>query len=235
MSTDHSDLHGDQHVILYPTFVYYDQVASDWKMPITGFVYQVGRDSIRQRIFFGFMQKLLKIERDVVDGDPIFQQRIRGFLNEPQKRVSVVFHVGENDQPVTGRSKRTGHIRVSASLSPSELPSEAQSLADEAVIDTGPIRHKLNCRVHLAPDDERQFQHEVNIIPPRGISVISDIDDTLKVSQVAHRQQLLQNTFLEPFSAVPGMATLYKSWKTREPRFTTSPRVLGNFSSHSTS
>lgn len=219
MSTDHSHLHGDQHVILYPTFAYFDQMAADWKMPITGFVYQVGRDSIRQRIFFSFMQKLLKIDRHVIDHDQIFEKRIRGFLNEPQKRVSVVFHVGENDQSVTGKSKRTGHIHVAASLDPSELPKEAQDLAHESTDHTGPIRHKLTCRVHLAPDDERQIEHDVNIIPPRGISVISDIDDTLKVSQVAHRQQLLQNTFLEPFSAVPGMASLYKSWEEKGAAF----------------
>ena len=129
----------------------------------------------------------------------------------------MVFHVGENDQPVTGKSKRTGHIRVTASLDPSELP-VAHKLAVETD-HTGPILHKLNCRVHLAPDDERQFEHDVHIIPPRGISVISDIDDTLKVSQVAHRQQLLQNTFLEPFSAVPGMASLYKSWEAKGAAF----------------
>jgi phosphatidate phosphatase APP1 len=67
--------------------------------------------------------------------------------------------------------------------------------------------------VHLAPEDSRQIEQDVNIIPPRGISVISDIDDTLKISQVAHRRQLLHNTFLNPFATVPGMAPLYQHWE----------------------
>lgn len=45
-------------------------------------------------------------------------------------------------------------------------------------------------------------------IGPDGWSVISDIDDTLKITEVAHRLRVLRRTFLEEFEAVPGMAAL---------------------------
>ncbi|KAL6063031.1 nucleolar DEAD-box protein required for synthesis of 60S ribosomal subunit [Balamuthia mandrillaris] len=47
----------------------------------------------------------------------------------------------------------------------------------------------------------------------RGLSVISDIDDTIKVSHVADKKLLMQNTFMRPFEAVPGMARLYQRWR----------------------
>ena len=44
--------------------------------------------------------------------------------------------------------------------------------------------------------------------------MISDIDDTIKVSEVADRKALLRNTFLKPFEAVDGMAAVYRLWNT---------------------
>lgn len=49
-------------------------------------------------------------------------------------------------------------------------------------------------------------------IPPRGISVVSDIDDTIKITNVTDQNALLRSTFFEPFKAVPEMASVYKGW-----------------------
>ncbi|MDR2925783.1 MAG: DUF2183 domain-containing protein [Azoarcus sp.] len=47
-------------------------------------------------------------------------------------------------------------------------------------------------------------------ISAEGVSIVSDIDDTIKISEVRDRKALLRNTFIEPFRAVPGMAAWYK-------------------------
>ena len=52
-----------------------------------------------------------------------------------------------------------------------------------------------------------------------GLSVISDIDDTVKVTQVADREKMLRNTFLRSYVAVPGMADLYRQWARRGATF----------------
>lgn len=45
----------------------------------------------------------------------------------------------------------------------------------------------------------------IRLIEPReGISVISDIDDTIKISEVLDKVRLLANTFIHPFKPVPG-------------------------------
>ncbi|MCG3149958.1 MAG: hypothetical protein PCFJNLEI_03425 [Verrucomicrobiae bacterium] len=44
-----------------------------------------------------------------------------------------------------------------------------------------------------------------------GVTVISDIDDTIKVSEVRDRRALLANTFTRPFRVVPGMPAFYRS------------------------
>ena len=58
----------------------------------------------------------------------------------------------------------------------------------------------------------REFFGVVHLIPSEGISVISDIDDTIKVSDVTNKKELIRNTFLRPFRAVEGMADTYRCW-----------------------
>nr|MCU0874068.1 App1 family protein [Pirellulaceae bacterium] len=60
--------------------------------------------------------------------------------------------------------------------------------------------------------DDRTFAGRVQWITPEGRSIISDIDDTIKISNVQDRQALVANTFLREFRAVPGMAPLYRKW-----------------------
>ncbi|MBI2478986.1 MAG: DUF2183 domain-containing protein [Planctomycetia bacterium] len=44
------------------------------------------------------------------------------------------------------------------------------------------------------------------------MSVISDIDDTIKVTNVHSRRLLLESTFLREFESIDGMSTLYRQW-----------------------
>lgn len=47
-------------------------------------------------------------------------------------------------------------------------------------------------------------------VPPQGLSVVSDIDDTIKISGVGNTRRLLRNTFVNVFKPVPGMAAWYQ-------------------------
>ena len=42
--------------------------------------------------------------------------------------------------------------------------------------------------------------------------MISDIDDTIKVTNVGDHREMLANTFLREFRSVPSMATVYRRW-----------------------
>jgi len=48
---------------------------------------------------------------------------------------------------------------------------------------------------------------------PTGFGVISDIDDTIKISEVLNKAALLKNTFLKDFAFVPGMPEIYAGLK----------------------
>lgn len=59
--------------------------------------------------------------------------------------------------------------------------------------------NRLPIEVVTSPSDSRNFRGVAHLIPPEGISVISDIDDTIKVSDVTNKKELVQNTFVRPF------------------------------------
>ena len=68
-------------------------------------------------------------------------------------------------------------------------------------------RLRTTITVKAPPED-----FDIHCLAPEGLSVFSDIDDTIRVSHVQDRAALLRGTFVEPFRSVPGMAALYRSW-----------------------
>jgi len=53
---------------------------------------------------------------------------------------------------------------------------------------------------------------DIHFLAPDGLSVISDIDDTIRISHVRDRGALLRGTFVDPFRAVDGMADVFRAW-----------------------
>jgi phosphatidate phosphatase APP1 len=60
---------------------------------------------------------------------------------------------------------------------------------------------------------------QVQCLQQQGISVISDIDDTIKDSNVLDKKILLKKTFLKEFSSIKGMAKIYQNWQQRGYQF----------------
>ncbi|MEP7157449.1 MAG: phosphatase domain-containing protein [Betaproteobacteria bacterium] len=51
------------------------------------------------------------------------------------------------------------------------------------------------------------------LLAEEGVTVITDIDDTIKVTGNTDRKIAAKNTFMAPFVAVDGMADLYRDWQ----------------------
>jgi phosphatidate phosphatase APP1 len=62
------------------------------------------------------------------------------------------------------------------------------------------------------PSKEATTQSWGQLVPAEGLSIISDIDDTIKHSEVHDTRRLLRNTFTQPFEPIPGMAEVYRDW-----------------------
>jgi len=113
--------------------------------------------------------------------------------NEGGKRVAVTLSA---EAGALGPSGADGHFET-------EMTLQRRVATEEAV------GFSLGYSAVLPAGDDRTFQGEVLFPASYGLSVISDIDDTIKISQVTDKTALLANTFLKPFLAAPDMALAY--------------------------
>lgn len=197
-----SPIDDDEQVILFPTFASEDD-SSSWTGHIRGWIYEpvAGSErSQRARVLetliaqrFGLSKES---QRRAADSRSPFAHRAGMFLvdNERHQRLSVTI---AGQTVALGGSEENGHFEGEVTL-----PAAAGRPGDW-----------IEVRALTRPGDTRVFESKVQLIPRTGISVISDIDDTIKHSQVRDKVQLGLNTFFRDFRATPGMAALYKRWE----------------------
>ncbi|MDM8559299.1 phosphatase domain-containing protein [Candidatus Parabeggiatoa sp. HSG14] len=76
--------------------------------------------------------------------------------------------------------------------------------------------HFIHFKAVTSAKDSRHFKGKIQLIDKKGISIISDIDDTIKISEVLDKRALLANTFKHPFQPVPRMAKFYNTLTQQE-------------------
>ncbi len=120
---------------------------------------------------------------------------------------------------VDSESMKSLSIRVTGScadcapfaLPPTDLSGRSSARILVEGSELAPDQRWLRFAVAMPTSDGRRFRGRALLVPARGLSVISDIDDTIKISEVRDRRQLLLNTFANAFVAVPDAARRYRA------------------------
>ena len=143
----------------------------------------------------------------------VIARRLFPFLvdNHRQRRMTIELGRGGLLAPIEleEKSHKNGHLQSTISLTQTQV----DTLLAAARIPEGEPDKVTFRAVTGISDDDRVFEGHALLVPPKGLSVISDIDDTVKISHVVDMRKLIRLTFLEEFRAVPGMADLYNRWK----------------------
>lgn len=192
-----SPIKSDEEVVFFPTAGALAPQGDVWRVPVHGWVYEPELDDLLREALVLSLKEALDVDAPQLRS-PVLDERLRSFLfdNERGKRVEV---------EIAGRvhallpSEADGHFEAVLSLP----AAEARAAAPDG---------RLAIRAITRPDDGRVLAGEIFLAEPRGLLVISDIDDTVKITEVRDRKALLRNTLLEPFRVVPGMAELYQRW-----------------------
>jgi phosphatidate phosphatase APP1 len=153
------------------------------------------------------LRKYLKLERHCEE-TAILKRRVGPFLvdNEKRKRLSIQIgndeHARERRVFAMPKSCKNGHFECELTISDEELKEFMDEYPD----------HLLHFRAVTEQGDERVFEGVAHLIDNEGWSVISDIDDTVKLTHVGSTRKLLRSTFMEEFQEVDGMAEKYREW-----------------------
>ncbi|MFP6602601.1 MAG: App1 family protein [Pirellulaceae bacterium] len=190
-------------VVLYPTYAVQHANRDSWRVPIWGTVYETERASIRKRMLVRLLKRVMKVDPACFQSD-LFRQRIRHFVAATERAKRVWVQIGEQLFRLRRRSRRNGNFRGVLTLSNEQV----DRLAEQGVIRDGWLHFEVLSR----GNDNRRFQGQVQLIESTGVSVISDIDDTMKTTQVHDLQSMLENTFLEEFQPVDDLQSVYRQW-----------------------
>ncbi|KAF9110664.1 hypothetical protein BGX27_006037 [Mortierella sp. AM989] len=122
-------------------------------------------------------------------------------------------NLGEGRLPTIHTSSIPGgHFYGTLRMSNSEI----EEFKKHAGNDVGGVigGHPKSLKLHAHHDDMASpATGVVNLIDPEGVSIISDIDDTIKYTNVTSGTRvILRNTFLKSMKEVEGMANAYKKW-----------------------
>ncbi len=187
----------DEEIIFFPTFAHLTPDGKEWVVPIHGWVFEPENDSVVRVVLLERLRQTLGLQESAAETD-VFRERARLFLVDNERNKSVTVEVGGRRHRLPP-SEPNGHFRGEIRVPAAEATPSAEA-------------GRLLCEAVLPNGDSRRFWGTILLIPPTGFSVISDIDDTIKITEVADRTAMMRNTFCRPFRAVPGMAELYRRW-----------------------
>lgn len=168
-----------------------------WIVPVHGWIFELEEDSLWRRALIEELLERLELD-PAARHDERFRARARMFLVDNERYKKLEVRLG-GQRFGLARSEANGHFKGRIGLRREWLA----GLADAVWLPVEAVMPK---------DDQRRFTGKVQLLTPEGLSVISDIDDTIKVSIVTDKRELLANTFLREFREVPGMARAYGRW-----------------------
>jgi hypothetical protein len=204
-----SDPKSGEEVVFFPTLGW--RVPGGWETELHGCIFELESRAVLAPL----LRHALGIEDSELSADERarFRERTRLFLVDHQsgRAATVRFTMPalESGTVTLGPSSGDGQVRGRLTIKDSDL---AQLRFTNQV-----LRYAL---AQSPAGGTLSSTGEVHLVSEIGLSVISDIDDTIKISQVLDRGQLLRNTFCRPFQPVPGMAAVYEAWaRTNEAAF----------------
>lgn len=206
---DVSPIKRDEVVLFYPTFARQEDGGRTWKAAVHGTIFEPEERSLARSVLVTMLRESVP-RRLSPDEEETFRRRVRLFLVDSERGKTISVRVGPAVHRV-GTSGADGHFRGEIRLSDQQ--------ASGILADRRPGDRWIAFSAVTRPGDLRVFAGRVQLVAPEGLSVVSDIDDTIKVTDVRDRRELLANTFLRRFRAVPGMAAVYGSLAQGEAAF----------------
>ncbi len=187
------------HLLLFPSFAYRVDADRPWRIDVQGVSFLAQQKHLKRKLLLKLLLHFIDVPPEGFDG-PLFQSRVSPFFYKPYKGKRVQIHIGARTYRLRRRTRRDGQFRGRVSLSEPDL----QQLIEAA------DRAEFAVSAATVNGKSQVGRSRVRVIQPKGISVISDVDDTIKVSNVENRSELLINTFFREFREVPEIGDVYR-------------------------
>lgn len=188
-----SSIETDEEVLFFPGCAWRSADGSRWVADVHAWVFEPERDSVKRDLLLAPIRTAVGLKAGEAGGE-LFLERALPFLADNERGKRLAIRIGRRAYALAATGP-DGHA-----VTRIEIP----------VDPAGPAW--VDFHEEPAAGPEPRFFGRVRLLAPEGLSVVSDIDDTIKASEVRDRKALLANTFLRPFAPVEGMSELYRAW-----------------------
>jgi hypothetical protein len=202
-----SNIAPDEVLQFFTTDAFQSDIDADgnytWQIPVHAWVYEPANSQVRMKVVKESMALVYDLQ---VSSESVatFEQRVNHFLvdNERGKWFTVQLEQAENANSTSlfrvGNTEANGHVTANILV---------EQLVQELV-----LKPTIKSVFYCSTVNAKKVCGRARLISQQGLSVISDIDDTVKISDVRSKKALIENTFFNPFVAVPDIAEVYSGW-----------------------
>ncbi len=196
-------------VVPFPSYGSLDEESGHWRLQVRGKMFTDIDENYRARLMVGLLRRFMKVDSEELDC-PRFRERVRCFLAKTEGGRQIAVRVGSRVHALHRKSRPNGHYSGHFRLSTTEAMRLVRTEGDKRWLEYDVLGQQ---------GEEHLGGGRVRLIQPTGVSVISDIDDTIKFTDVTRRREMLLNTFLNDFQPIEGMADLYRQWESEGAAF----------------
>ena len=194
VTTINAFLFDRESLLLVPSVAFRERgLVSHWKLYNQGWYY---KENPAQAFL---MEKFI----ESIIGQDLDLDRIKMITAEGKKRQNLCIN-GLNRSMCT-MTDDDGRIKNTFTLTNDEMElfRQLDGNGGKVLYQVSPVHQSLHAT------------GEIYLCDDHGLTFISDIDDTIKITGVTSQTETLINTFSGQFKAVPGMSDIYREWAER--------------------
>ncbi len=196
----------EEDVDFYPAYGYLED--DEWVIPLKLYIYE-DRHYLESIVF-----TLFRVFRSFTpEEEEIFRERMGAFTADSESReiVQFVFDNDPENEIFTIRDDDGNPVRsdlhgiIKGEI---RLPvGRAEALLEHQNTVNGWLTFTV-------VSEDHKGMGKVRLIEPEGVSIISDIDDTIKISEMPAGSRIaVRNAFYKPYAAAPEMVELFDQWR----------------------
>lgn len=202
----------EKQIVFYPGYGYLK--GDYWHVTVRLWISEE-LDLIRRGALKGtrkIVQHAAEIESLTYEQKALFKSRAQAFLRDSESGEEVIIRFDKDpdqrdfiivDKQGNSQTDRNGNIEGILRISVNKV----KQLAGLQGSHNGKLSYHAVSKNHGG-------RGESFLTPSNGMSVISDIDDTIKITEIpSGNKVVLQNTFFKPFKATPGMLKMYQGFE----------------------
>lgn len=185
-----------EEMMLFPN-IGFQRKDLHWRLNVHGWRFQrSNRNKFLGKSSSALVERLARLlatpEQIVYYNDTFRHDRLKPFMVQGKKNEEISIIIGEKHN-FTTKTDHDGQFRTSFIIPDADVQELMNISKNDRII------------IYKAVGDNGDiWKGKIHLLERRGLSIISDIDDTIKISEVLDKLRLVANTFIHSFRVVEG-------------------------------